>query len=249
MNREHIWQSGLFPEEIVHGSTTKAFGVFRFGRVPDQEALKSRESFARAVEISRDRFVFAEQVHGNNVVVATAPIPQEQATKADAIVTKTPNLMLIIKTADCVPVFFYDPQTNAAGVAHGGWRGVAADIIGATIKKMAAEFGSKPQNLFVAFGPAICAEHYDVTTAKDDRVHQFEKLFGQESGAVVRKSGKIAFDLPQACKELCVKHGVKPGNIQLSGVCTYEQPDLWASYRREGERLSHDIWSFISLKS
>lgn len=248
MNREHLWQSGLFPENVLQGSTTKAYGVFRMGRAVDGDVVKNQQAFARDVGVSRDQFVFTEQVHGNQVFVATKPVPQDRAEKADAVITRTPGLVLIIKTADCVPIFFYDFKTRAVGVAHGGWKGIAADVVGETINAMAKEFGTDPKHILISVGPSICAEHYDVSQAEDDRVRRFETRFGQDSGIIRRQNGKIAFDLPAACKEACLRKGVQPGHIELSGICTYEDPKLWASYRREGERLTHDIWSFILLQ-
>lgn len=247
MNREHIWQSGLIPEGILHGSTTKAFGVFRHGRASEDDVAQSRARFAQAVGVSQDHFAFTEQVHGCQVIVAAAGISQDRAEKADALVTNTPGLLLIIKTADCVPVFFFDPVTKSAGVAHAGWPGLAQDVVGETIKAMTAHFHTNPADLLVAVGPAICVHHYDVSTVSDDRVAQFETQFGAASPVIQRKNGKTAFDLPLAAKELALRQGVNAGNIELSGVCTYEQANYWASYRREGANLKHDIWSFIGL--
>lgn len=252
MNRQHNWQSGLLPELVLHGSTTKAFGVFREGRgVPQDKVLANSKEFAQSIGVPLEQFAAVHQVHGNRVLIVDESLPRDQwweKNEADALVTHMPGVLLLIKTADCVPVFFYDPLKKAVGIAHAGWKGIVADVVGNTIKTMIETYGCKPANLMVAIGPAICANHYDVTDAKDDRLKQYETLFGASTPVIVRKNGRVALNLPAAVKVLCVRQGVKPGQIELSGVCTYEQPQLWASFRREGAQLTHDIWSFILLQ-
>ena len=37
--------------------------------------------------------------------------------------TNVPNVTLVTKYADCVPLYFVDPVKKAIGLSHSGWRG------------------------------------------------------------------------------------------------------------------------------
>ena len=49
------------------------------------------------------------QVHSGDAVAIDAPVDPGARPKADAIVTRTPGLVIGVLTADCAPVLFADP--------------------------------------------------------------------------------------------------------------------------------------------
>jgi len=109
--------------------------------------------------------VQAEQPHGNKVAVAG---PQDQGRilpGADALVTRIPGLTLIIRVADCGPVYFYDPVHHCAGIAHSGRKGTEAGVVPATIRQMGESYGSRPEDLLVVLGPCIRPPHYEIDFA------------------------------------------------------------------------------------
>ena len=44
----------------------------------------------------------------------------------DALVSRTPKILLAVKTADCVPILLGDAKTGAFAAVHAGWRGTSA---------------------------------------------------------------------------------------------------------------------------
>lgn len=64
------------------------------------------------------------QVHGSDVVHATAP---GRLGSADAIVTSESGLPVAVMTADCLGVVGH--TADLVGVAHAGWRGLAAGVL------------------------------------------------------------------------------------------------------------------------
>src|ERR1044071_1839926 len=72
----------------------------------------------------------------------------------DALTTRTPRILLGVKTADCVPVLLADARTGACAAIHAGWRGTLSSIVARTLERMDAEFGVKAADVSAALGPA-----------------------------------------------------------------------------------------------
>ena len=112
------------------------FGTRRFGTAPAE-------------------FSTLKQIHSDQVVVADRI---GMLGEGDALVTNQPNLAISIRTADCYPILLADAKNNAVAAVHAGWRGTAARIIQKTLKKMTAEFGTAPSDVYAAIDPELaCA--------------------------------------------------------------------------------------------
>ena len=108
----------------------------------------------------------AEQVHGAELAVVTealgglVPVPG-----VDGLLTIQPGILLGIMVADCCAVSVVDPVRRALGLLHSGKKGTGADITGKAIKRMASEFGTRPEDLIVHLSPCIRPPHYEVDFA------------------------------------------------------------------------------------
>lgn len=232
---------------VTHGCTDASFGVLRYGRgVVDGAVDANRQAWRQATGVSSHVVFLTEQVHGNDVLEAGNGQGFVQLGKGDALITDKQGGVLVMKTADCVPVLIYDPVHRAVAAVHSGWKGTAKNVVAATVQAMSVRYGTQAQDLVVAFGPSVCAKHYDVTRAEDDRVALFTAQFGDDPSIIVRSGQNVALDVAAACKRQCLKLGVQAGNIETAGICTFEV-DSWPSFRREGNGLRHDIWSFIGV--
>jgi YfiH family protein len=112
------------------------------------------------------RRVQAEQTHGRQVRAVDVPWAT-RVPEVDALATGTPELALLVRVADCGPVFFYDPVRRAIAVAHSGRRGTEGNIVGATVACLREHFGSEPADLVVQLGPCIRPPHYEVDFAAE----------------------------------------------------------------------------------
>lgn len=97
------------------------------------------------------------QVHGVDVA-QLGPLPGPDAPQADAAVSHIPGTVLAILSADCLPVLFCNDEGNEIGVAHAGWRGLAAGVLQATVTQLL----SPPDRLMAWLGPCIGAVSYEV---------------------------------------------------------------------------------------
>ncbi len=94
----------------------------------------------------------ADQPHGAGVAIVTTP---GAVTGADALVTRQRNLPLLIRCADCAPVFIVDRKTPAIALVHSGKKGTLANVVGQTLKQM-------PNADFAFIGPCIGPCHYEM---------------------------------------------------------------------------------------
>src|SRR5205814_4875919 len=80
----------------------------------------------------------------------------------DGHVTRAPGLVLAVSIADCVPISLVHPELRAVALLHGGWRGVASDILERGIDTLTGRMAAHPEELHVHLGPAICGRCYQV---------------------------------------------------------------------------------------
>jgi copper oxidase (laccase) domain-containing protein len=85
----------------------------------------------------------------------------------DALSTAATALPLLVRVADCGPVYFYDPVRRVIALAHSGRRGTEGNIVGETIAHLGAVYGTKPSDLIVELGPCIRPPHYEVDFAAE----------------------------------------------------------------------------------
>lgn len=251
-----IWQSELFLKfpKIIHGSTSKSYGILRYGdAVNHDQVLADRVVLVESLGVDPLKCHLVNQVHDKTVYKlidnepGTLDLGDNQLPRADALITSRLNQALIVRTADCVPIFFYAPKEGVVAVAHAGWQGTSKKIAQEIIKCFNTEYDIDSKSIICAIGPSICGACYDVSTTKDGRIELFDELARSNSAIVRRLNKTITLDLPLANQTLLLEMGVRPENIELSGICTFEQNDDWASYRKNPKDLSQQIWSVISL--
>ena len=110
--------------------------------------------------------VQAEQPHGNRAQAVYTPLGI-RVPDVDALATTVPRLPLVVRVADCGPVYFYDPVQQAIAVAHSGRKGTEGNIVAETISCLRETYDSDPENLIVQLGPCIRPPHYEVDFAAE----------------------------------------------------------------------------------
>lgn len=174
-----------------------------------------------------------QQVHSARVLDACGR-RGERIGEGDAIISAEPGVAIGIRTADCVPILLADPRTRIVACVHAGWRGTAANIIGATIDALRSR-GCRPDDLCVAIGPSIGSCCYEVGP---DVAGCFEKW-----RPAVNIGSSSTLDLPEINQIQLHETGVR--QIWKSGECTFCRPDRFFSFRREREKAGRMI-SFVN---
>jgi YfiH family protein len=151
-------------------------------------------------------------------------------------VTDEAGICLAALYADCVPLYFYDPGHQAVGMAHAGWRGTAGRIGANVVETMAREFGSRADQLLAAIGPSIGSCCYEVGEQVAAEVRQTiagQGIRDQEAILQPHDDDKFMLDLQQLNRQIMIKAGILPSNIEITGLCTGCRTDEFYSHRRE----------------
>jgi len=172
--------------------------------------------------------IWLNQVHGNKIVDANKC---EKLVDADGLITFQKNTVCAIKTADCLPILITNKTGDFIAALHGGWRGLAQNIIYNAIKKINCD----PNEILVWLGPAIGPDAFEVGQEVFDQFLDFEHAFVKREDKWLANIVEIARAQLNAC-------GVV--NVYSSDYCTYSNPDLFYSYRRDGKtgRMASLIW-------
>ncbi len=202
-----------------------------FGEDTDANIQENRRRFMRL--FAEDfRLTTVWQVHGYAVkIVASEDDIVNTEDKFDAVASDLPNLLVGVKTADCVPVLIGDAKTGAFAAVHAGWRGTVESIVVKTIEKMRAHYDTNAENLICAIGPAATCQNYEVGR---DVIDAFAEKFstGGKLFTATRENHAL-IDLHRANKEQLLSAGVLEENIFTAPFCTMERTDLFFSYRKE----------------
>lgn len=210
---------------------------------PKQVAL-NRAQLAQYLKRPTSNITWLEQVHGTKVICADANL--NKAITADASTSQTPHNVCAIMTADCLPVLFCNiPEANEplqVAAAHAGWRGLADGILTQTLAKF-----SQPKSVIAWLGPAISQTNFEVGQEVYDAFtiqSTANKKAFIPSQNTTPESPKWLASLTTLAKLELHKAGVKA--VYDSEMCTYEQPELFYSYRRDGAQ-SGRIASLIMI--
>jgi hypothetical protein len=170
------------------------------------------------------------QVHSTDSICTRNPrklIDLHQ--KADAIFTDRPEITLLMRFADCVPILLYDPTKGVIGIVHAGWQGTVKCIVKNAIATIQKQYHVNPADLVAGIGPSIGPDHYAV----GDNVYQAaSQAYGDNTEEFFsRQNGSLFFDLWKANGFLLKSCGVE--NIIYSNICTACNTSEWFSHRAE----------------
>jgi len=223
---------------LIHGVFTRlggfsqgAFASLNVGRtVGDDPATVEANHLAiyRALGISEQAVVTVRQVHGERVMAVSPGDGGKSLGEADALISNVPGLVLLLRFADCVPVFLYAPRENAVGLVHAGWQGTAQEIAAKAAQAMISTYGCRPEEILAGIGPAIGPCCFDVGT---DVLRAIQGKAWAEEVLTTREDGKTYMDLWRA--NALQLQGVGLRQIEHSCMCTACLLEEFYSHRAE----------------
>ncbi|HMB47839.1 MAG TPA: peptidoglycan editing factor PgeF [Afifellaceae bacterium] len=237
---------------IRHGFFTRQGGVssgiyesLNTGRGSDDDmaaVAANRSRACAALGVSLDALATPYQIHSADAVIADQAWPQGAGPKADAVVTDRPGIAVGIGTADCGPILFAEAEARIVGAAHAGWKGAFTGIIEATLEAM-IKLGGRRERITAVLGPSISRRSYEVGP---EFVERFEKADPDNAAffAPSERPGHAFFDLPAYILARLKQASV--GKAISLDRCTYEEEDLFYSYRRATHRNEPDYGRLLS---
>ena len=257
---------------LEHGFSTRMGGVstgdfasmnLSFSRGDDSQlVLENFRRFGQAVNMDDKDMVFSDQTHTTNIRIVTEAdkgkviIKQKDYRDIDGLITDCPGVPLVTFFADCVPLFFADPQKKVIAASHSGWRGSANRMGQKTVDAMCDRFGCLRENIQAVIGPSICQDCYEVSEDVADAFRQTFKgcpdilktILKPSSKTLAQdKNGKYQLDLWAANRAILLDAGLIPEHIHTAGLCTRCHSDLLWSHRAQGSRRG-SLAGFIMIR-
>ncbi len=200
----------------------------------DQEKVRAnRQLLQQGLNLATSP-LWLKQVHGVEVADAGT---DHQEVEADASASRGSGAACAVLTADCLPVLFCNLDGTVVAAAHAGWKGLVAGVLESTIKSM----GVSPETVMAWLGPAISQRNFEIGPEVRD---QFLADDTGCSEAFIPGHGDRWFaDLYSLARRRLNRLGVN--RIYGGDFCTYDQPELFYSYRRDGKasgRMASLIW-------
>jgi YfiH family protein len=270
-----------FPSEPPFDSITAAFTTRHLGKSKPPFAslntglhtdddpinvIKNRKLVFETLSLDPDSLTTAQQVHGEHVQKITEKERGRGAEKyadaipeTDALITDVPNTPIGVFTADCVPIFLYDPERIAIGIVHAGWRSTVRGIARKTVARMSDEYGSNPAHMWAAFGPSIgpcCYEvGQDVFDAFNQGTEPISSSMGRPEGGTIWAqspkgsvpNAKWYLDLWFANSLQLQACGLNTDQVINPRICSACNADDYFSARKHGARTGRTL-SVIAIK-
>lgn len=228
-----LWADWPAPQNVCAGVSTRQGGVstapwdtLNLGlHVGDDPAAvgENRRRLAATLALPAEP-CWLQQVHGTDVATLLRSAPD--APVADAAVSFTNGCVTAVMTADCLPVVLTDRAGSCVGVAHAGWRGLAAGVLEATVAALARA----PGELIAWLGPAISQPHFEVG---EEVLTAFLEADPEATQAFVANArGRWQADLYTLARQRLAALGV--GQVYGGGRCSFAEPEHFFSHRRDG---------------
>ncbi len=201
---------------------------------PQDEGGHGERGTVRAAEPDYPVVVSVRQVHGTDVLVVDRPLKVGERFLEgwDAVITNQAKTLLTIQTADCVPVLVADAARGLVGAVHAGWRGAVHGIVTNGIRNMVERFGADLASLHVVMGPSVGPCCYEVDTPVLERL----RPHGPDFSTILTRTGPRTgqLDLKALIRRQVLSLGIAGAHIHAVDLCTMCRPDLFFSYRRDG---------------
>ncbi|MFB0564729.1 MAG: peptidoglycan editing factor PgeF [Candidatus Aminicenantaceae bacterium] len=225
----------------------KILSITRFKEIPYLvhgfgTGIWEEHHLRRSKEWKNFRLIFLNQIHSNIIhFIESGPLKN---LDGDAMITSLPHLLLIIKTADCLPVLAVEESRKVIAAIHCGWRGTKKRVAQHAVKGMESRYGCVPSSLLVALGSCIGPECYEVGSNVLESYEE-EGLSLDIFRPCPNKKDVYLLDLKEANIIQLLSLGVKKENIFSIDFCSHCS-EIMPSFRREGKMASRML-SFIGM--
>ena len=233
--------------KLIHGVFERKAGNVSLNLGSPEEVSKNLRHISQELDFSVTDLVRVNQVHSTRVVVIDTQKQKQSSQRkmvdADGLITNQKDTFLLIKTADCLPLFLFDPQNRVVGLVHLGWRGAVSKIHLHALLKMQSHFNSHLQDIIVGMGPSICGECYrSEQEPLQAKLPEWKKF-------IRKKSHSWTVDIPGFVKQSLTDVGILQKNIAVINQCTVENSS-WFSHQRAEQSGEPDgrFASIIGLK-
>lgn len=200
--------------------------------------------FSSDPELRSFNRILLRQIHSD--VIHVIHSSSSKRMEGDALITRKPGILLIIKTADCLPILLSDKANSLIAAAHCGWRGTAQKLIYQLVKQIQGEFSIPASSLSAVLGPCIGQSCYEV--GPEVRREFLEAgLSSNPFHSQADAPDKFLLNLKSSNRDQMVNAGIPPSQIFSLGDCTHCNSNM-ISFRRDRSECGR-MFSFVGLRA
>jgi len=169
------------------------------------------------------------QIHGAEVISDDGAPAGWPPPRGDVLTSDRSDALLMVRTADCVPILLHDPENGAVAAVHSGWRGTVADAPGAAVRRLVDRHGTNPSELHAAIGPCIGRDRFEVGAEVAEAFHD-----AGLGTCVESRTPKPHIDLFRSVRRRLLDAGLDPERVEGTPICTHAEVADCFSHRRQG---------------
>lgn len=240
---EATWNA---PKHIKAYSTTRLGGI----------SLLPFDSFNLGLSVGDDRDAV---IHNRATLMQSLNLPEpprwisqthstlvhdaskiEAICEGDASFTHHPKQVCAVLTADCLPVLLTNQSGTFVSAIHAGWRGLLNGIIEESLEKIDTDHTTT----IAWLAPAISQQAFEVGPEVKDAFINSNSAYAAHFIPSQRQNHYYA-DLYAIARDKLMSHHIHHHNIFGGDHCTFSNPDLFYSHRRDGKdagRQASIIW-------
>lgn len=226
----------LKEEGVIHAFSTKNEGNMSFKWGDPISVLVNRQKFLDKLGLKSGQCVAMRSAHTNRLTAVTIRDRGKgmdsivTAISSDALITKTPGIMLFYLVADSVPIILWDPVSKSLGLIHGDWLSTDMNLATKVVKTMVDQYGAKPEEMWAYFGPSISGNSHKLKDPVQKRSRLWQKYLTNNA------DGTTCVDLVAYNRQQLRDAGVSKTHIVVSGVDTATDKKFFSHYRSKKNR-------------
>lgn len=179
------------------------------------------KAISSSLDFTYQNLHYLNQVHGNSVIY---PKGNTRIYTADGLISDKKRQVLIVRTADCIPVFFYDSLRSVSGIIHLGWKPAKENILNEFIDKATEDLKVNLNESFIGIGPGLRKCCFEV---KEEFLS-----FSCFSDFIEKRNSRYFLDMVAFLKKTFIDRGLLRDNFLDSQICTICNKEFY-SYRRD----------------
>ncbi len=245
-----LFRSGLLDTDgIRHGFSTREGGVSTLPHTASMNVADGRGDSPETVRqnlailacavtdgaLDEKTVVCAPQIHSAIVRYVTEADCGHPAAPCDGFFTDRSGVLLMVRTADCVPLLLTARKADGSplvAAVHAGWRGTAASIAAEAVRKL-TEAGAEISTVRAAIGACI---HDCCFAVREDFTSAVTEMCGSDFAKrhIREREGRFTADLVGMNCEILQSAGLRKDQIDVSPHCTACTPHRFHSHRATG---------------
>lgn len=230
---------------LVHGISTKIYGNLKLKNNWEFISIDNNlDNFCKDLSIPPKDLVMMKQIHGSRVEEVEKKDKGKIIDNVDGLITKETGVYLGVNTADCVPIFFIDPNQKIVSIVHAGWKGTIEQIAKNALCEMVSK-GGDLKNILTGIGPCIGKCCYKVTK---ERFLFFIEKFGKDKECIEEKTDGFYLDLGAINVKIMLDCGLKKDNIEYLKICNSCDRDLYFSFRKDKKDKYGEMLGILGMK-